>query len=264
MVPDAKCRRRDIIILLLSLVGAVALFIVIFVTFSFKHVEAQVQKEQKDNTGPDIKILQDGVEMKLSNPPFLKSGRIFVPLRDLSQLLNFRTDWDATHQIITVIGINHVVRVDPYSIQALVDGKSVRMDADPVIRGNSTYVPLQFFASAFRTPVTWDTYTKTVNINNQSKYLHAVHPDGTMFWVSKQNGTLYMRSAGMGAKLVTVGQVHLNTIEIDKGNMRVESLDPQGYDIEIAVSMKDMTDVVYNVRVLGGAIAKETITIPSD
>ncbi|MBN3524184.1 copper amine oxidase N-terminal domain-containing protein [Paenibacillus apiarius] len=259
MVPDARCRRRDIVILLLSLVGAVALFIVIFVAFSFKPVEAQVQK---DNPGPDIKILQDGVEIKLSNPPFLKSGRVFVPLRDLAQLLDFKTDWDDTHKVITVIGINHVVTVDPYSIQALVDGKSVTMNVPPVIRGSSTYVPLQFFASAFSTPVTWDTYTKTVNINNQSKYLHAVHPNGTMFWVSKQNGTLYM-SAG-GAKLVTVGQIHLNTIEIDKGNMRVESLDSRGYDIEIAVSMKDMTDAVYNVRVLGGKIARETITSPSD
>ncbi|MFA5505857.1 MAG: copper amine oxidase N-terminal domain-containing protein, partial [Vulcanimicrobiota bacterium] len=98
----------------------------------------------------------------LATEPVLSEGRVLVPLRAVFQALEAKVDYkDST---ITATREGRTIQLKPNSSSALVDGKTVSLDAPARLMAGTTYVPLRFVAQALGEEVAWHGSTQTVVI----------------------------------------------------------------------------------------------------
>ncbi len=96
--------------------------------------------------------------------PYMKDGRVMVPVRLVAEAFGATVDWLAgTREIIVTLEGNIVVmRVG--STQAMVNGIPTMLDVPPEIVGGTTFVPLRFITEALGFEVEWIESTRTVKI----------------------------------------------------------------------------------------------------
>lgn len=111
-----------------------------------------------------ISVYVDDKKLSLSKAPYTKNGVTFVPMRELFKALNASVTWEEKAQTI-------IVRKDYTSITltignkvALINGKSVKLDAAPEIKSNTTFVPARFVAESLGGTVKWDNAAQAVRI----------------------------------------------------------------------------------------------------
>ncbi len=95
--------------------------------------------------------------------PFLKSGRVFVPLRYVGLSLGVQPDdikWDGRFASLS----NHgkMIRVEPGSKQLRVNGAIVEMDVEAEFSNGRVMLPYRFIAEAFGADVEWRSTDQTV------------------------------------------------------------------------------------------------------
>lgn len=99
---------------------------------------------------PDILFRQDrnvyvlGRMVSLSEAPFNKSGRFYVPLRFVSEVLGADVEWNKTERSVTIGEDNRLLKLVIGEKNILVNGKRVETDAAPMIVGGTTFVPVRF------------------------------------------------------------------------------------------------------------------------
>ncbi|WP_158299348.1 copper amine oxidase N-terminal domain-containing protein [Paenibacillus antri] len=102
----------------------------------------------------------------LDAPPTAVNGRTMVPFRFLGEALRATVDWDAAKEQITLSLRDNTVVLKMNQSSALVNGRTVPMDAPPVISGGRTLVPLRFIAENLDLSVTHTASTNTIEIGN--------------------------------------------------------------------------------------------------
>lgn len=113
---------------------------------------------------PEIQI--QGKIIEAQPPAYINNGRTFVPLRYVTEALDFQVDWVEETQSV-------IIAKNGYSTITMTIGKShcrfgdkeISLDAPPEIRGDRTFVPLRFISEALGYKVRWDDNTKTVYID---------------------------------------------------------------------------------------------------
>ena len=110
-----------------------------------------------DDENP-IKILLDGKEIVLDQPPVVINDRALVPVRAVMESLgaSVSTDFsDAENRFvyINIPGYKVTLKID--STTALINSNSVVMDVPAMIINDRTLVPLRFVAENFGTEVEW-------------------------------------------------------------------------------------------------------------
>ncbi|HVK03803.1 MAG TPA: copper amine oxidase N-terminal domain-containing protein [Armatimonadaceae bacterium] len=105
-----------------------------------------------------------GQEKTLSTEPFLKDGKHFIPLRDVTEALGGTTSFDNTTKTATATISPWVATVQPDTTSVDVSGNSVTLTAPSFIEDDVLYVPYDFFHNAFGYEVTFN--DGTVNIVN--------------------------------------------------------------------------------------------------
>ncbi len=127
-----------------------------------------------------IKIAIDNVVLTPSQNPIIINGRTMVPVRFVSEELDYNVKWDGTNKNVYI----HSDIVTPSTftnptndIQVYLDNKLINFtDQKPVIVNNSTLIPLKAVAENMNVEVKWDNIQKQVNIytnediNNFSGY----------------------------------------------------------------------------------------------
>ncbi|GLX67646.1 stalk domain-containing protein [Paenibacillus glycanilyticus] len=114
-----------------------------------------------------ISVYVDDQKLSLSKAPYTKNGVTYVPMRELFKALDASVTWEAKAQTI-------IVRKDSTSITltignkvALINGKSVKLDAAPEIKSNTTFVPARFVAESLGGTVKWDNAKQAVRITTE-------------------------------------------------------------------------------------------------
>ncbi|MCM3628853.1 stalk domain-containing protein [Paenibacillus glycanilyticus] len=114
-----------------------------------------------------ISVYVDDKKLSVSAAPYTKNGVTFVPMRELFKALDASVTWEAKAQTI-------IVRKDFTSITltignktALINGKSVKLDAAPEIKNNTTFVPARFVAESLGGKVKWDNAKQSVRITTE-------------------------------------------------------------------------------------------------
>ncbi|MBD3921296.1 copper amine oxidase N-terminal domain-containing protein [Paenibacillus sp. PR3] len=108
---------------------------------------------------PVIKI--DGVAIGSDVRPEVKNNRTMVPLRVISENLGAKVNWSNSEATITKDGLKVILKLNTKT--AVVNGKTVTLDAAPYVKNSRVVVPLRFIAETFDCEVSYSNSTVTVS-----------------------------------------------------------------------------------------------------
>lgn len=115
----------------------------------------------------DIKVIVDGYELRLSQPPYVNNGTTLVPMKDIFNALNASVTWDGAANKVSGSKGNITLSLVIGSKEATVNGKTVKLDTPAVIQNGTTFVPLRFIAEALKAEVVWDGAARTILIGSK-------------------------------------------------------------------------------------------------
>jgi hypothetical protein len=101
--------------------------------------------------------------------PVIQLGRTFLPIRSIVQALGGQAVWDAKTQRVTLVVDTHKMVLTVGKSTAIVDGKSVSIDAAdtkvvPLVLRGRTMVPFRFVIESLGGSVQWDGTLRKVTI----------------------------------------------------------------------------------------------------
>lgn len=113
----------------------------------------------------EIGIILNGSPVSSDVSPFIdQNSRTMVPLRFIGEGIGAYVDWTVGTQKITVKQDGCVIELAIGSFKASVDGKTVQLDTQPVLKGGRTMVPLRFVSEQLGCSVSWNAREQAVYI----------------------------------------------------------------------------------------------------
>gem|GEM_PF-515592 len=123
-------------------------------------------KAQNNNTG--IPIYIQGQKKTFDSPPILKNGRVFLPIRYISEYFGAQVGWDEQTRTVTVKQGSKTVSLQIGSSSAQVNEKEVSLDVPAFVNAGRTYVPLRFIGEALGRFVDWDETERAVYVDTDA------------------------------------------------------------------------------------------------
>ena len=111
----------------------------------------------------NVTVIVNGQTMQFDQPPIMRNGRVFVPLRGIFEQLGASVVY-ASGQINATRG-STTVSLTIGSNAATVNGQQVTVDVAPFVIDNRTLVPLRFVSQSLGATVNWNDSNETVTIN---------------------------------------------------------------------------------------------------
>ena len=115
-----------------------------------------------------IKVIIDGKNLTMDQPPVLKDGRTLVPLRAIFEALGAKVSWDDATKCATGTKDGKEIKITIDNTVAKVDGKDITLDVPAQIVNARTLVPVRFISESLGASVAWNGDTKTVTITSAS------------------------------------------------------------------------------------------------
>jgi len=155
-----------------------------------------------------ISVILDGQRLSFDVPPQVINGSTMIPYSALTKKLGATLSADAKAKKLTVKRGSTTVVLTVNSSTAVINGKSVSLDAKVVEKNGRTLVPLRFLGEAFGLWVNWNNSTKTVNLESKRTIKHAMG-DTTLKSVPKRVVVLFngMVDIALTLKVKPVGAV---------------------------------------------------------
>lgn len=112
----------------------------------------------------DIKVVVNGKQLVLSDPPTIENGRTLVPVRAIFEALGATVTWNSENN--SAIGTNEktkiIIKVD--DIYSIVNGESREIGIPARIINDRVFVPVRFISESLGAKVDWDESAKTIFI----------------------------------------------------------------------------------------------------
>ncbi len=107
----------------------------------------------------------DGKAAKLPAAPFMKDNVNYLPLRFVTETLGADIIWDNNEKRVTVLRGDKMVELWVGSSEITVNGVRQKVLAAPMLRNNSTYVPVRVVSEQLGQKVDWNGKTKTITVH---------------------------------------------------------------------------------------------------
>jgi S1-C subfamily serine protease len=117
-------------------------------------------------TAKQLQVIVDGKKLSLSAAAYAEKGVTFVPMRDIFTALGASVTWE--NKTETIIGRkgNISISLKVGVKQAVINGKTVKLDAPAVVRKGVTFVPVRFISESLSAAVKWDNAANAVRITS--------------------------------------------------------------------------------------------------
>lgn len=121
---------------------------------------------QAASAQPQSKIFLDGQELTAGQGVQVENvnNSIMVPLRMIAENLGYKVDWDQPSKTVKIEQQGKTIQLIVDQTAASVDGKTVIMTTAPLLRNNTTLVPIRFIGEQFGLTVKWDNAKKVVDL----------------------------------------------------------------------------------------------------
>lgn len=117
-----------------------------------------------------IKIEVNGRNIHTDPEPLMRSGRVFVPLRTISDHFRSNLKWEPSTKTVTMdTRRDKTLKLQIGVPEAQMGNRKVHLDAAPFVYEGSTMIPLRLVAEAFRADVNWNNATQTVTIQKERR-----------------------------------------------------------------------------------------------
>ena len=112
------------------------------------------------------KIILDGKELTSGQSVLVENinGTVMVPLRLISESLGYNVGWNQKSKTVTIEQQGKIIKLVVNQKAASVDDKTVMLTTAPILRSNTTLVPIRFISEQFGLTVGWDNTKKIVNL----------------------------------------------------------------------------------------------------
>lgn len=110
----------------------------------------------------DIRLIINDKQIEPTVPPFVDNNTTLVPLRVISEELNCQVDWEQTTKSITITRDSLFIKLYIGSDMAYVNGENVKLLATPLVKSETTLVPIRFISEQLGAQVDWDSKNKIV------------------------------------------------------------------------------------------------------
>ncbi|RCX21695.1 copper amine oxidase-like protein [Fontibacillus phaseoli] len=182
----------------------------------------------------EIKVTMNGNEFQPQSAPYVKNGTVFLPLRDIGELLGTVVFWSSSSKTVTMTYPELTVALHYGSGKATINGKDQSLAATPEMIKGRIYVPLRFLSEATGAKVKWNAKTQTVSITHSDNFVKGGGVNTTA-WVNRSTGELYIahpyeQSPVLAGKVNADFQeyVSINSFITSSGSMILGILDNYG------------------------------------
>lgn len=148
---------------------AIILLILIVPAYALSNVKI----DKKDVKVLDANVLVNGSPIKSDFSPYVTSGRTFVPVRELTEGLGAKVNWDGDNMTVEIKFGEKTIVLKINSDVTYVDGKKNVVDKDQIPKlalynsprvETKTMIPLRFVSETLGYNVSWDEKTSTALI----------------------------------------------------------------------------------------------------
>ncbi|BCG57114.1 stalk domain-containing protein [Paenibacillus sp. URB8-2] len=127
------------------------------------------QTTQPSQTVPaPISIYLDGSQLQPGAEPVNVNGTLLVPMRRLFEGQGAKLSWNNTDKTVTATKDSTTLTYRIGDLTAMVNDRTVQLNAPGQISGGYTMVPLRFVSEALGSTVTWDQAAHSVQISTMT------------------------------------------------------------------------------------------------
>lgn len=115
-------------------------------------------------------IFLDGQELEQPSgaQAGLVNGSVMVPIRVISEGLGYEVGWEKQTGTVAIKQGDRSLQLFIDNGKAIVDGNDVALSAAPLLKGDTTLVPLRFVGEQMGLQVSWDNDTKSAHLYSSS------------------------------------------------------------------------------------------------
>ncbi|MFF2888991.1 trypsin-like peptidase domain-containing protein [Paenibacillus sp. NPDC057967] len=117
-------------------------------------------------TTASIQLWVDGKQLKLSAPIYKENGVTLAPMTDLLNALEASSVYEKKSQTVIIRSSTLTITLAIGQKEAIVNGKTVKMDAAATTQNNVVYVPLRFIAEKLEAKVEWDKAANAIKVKS--------------------------------------------------------------------------------------------------
>ncbi len=118
---------------------------------------------------PVENIIAKGRNLKFDTPPVIKSGRMLVPVRALSQAYGAEVGYDPATRVITITKGDIVIVLQLDNKAVTVNGVETQLDVPAQSINNRTVVPIRFIVESLGLKIEHDPEDGTVEIEEEEE-----------------------------------------------------------------------------------------------
>lgn len=144
----------------------------------------------------DIKVSINGGEYQPKSAPFIYNDTVYLPVRDVGELLGTVVFWNSSLKRVTMTYPELTVNLNYGSMEATVNGNSMKLTTSLRMVNGRIFVPLRFFSEAIDAGVEWKDSTRTMSITKSDDYVKGVGSNTTI-WLNKMAGDIYLYSSSV-------------------------------------------------------------------
>ena len=112
--------------------------------------------------------------------PIVWQNRTLLPLRFISEKFGAEVSWDGESKTARIKGDNVDIILNAVSGECSVNGVSSELDIKPIVKNNTTFVPIRFITENLGYDVYYDDVTKDILITEKGKKDNI--PDDGNWW----------------------------------------------------------------------------------
>lgn len=120
----------------------------------------------------NISIYINGQALKTDKECFILNGRTFVPIRAVVEELGANVEWDEVYRTVSITkGDSNIKLYIDNRLFGYKENSQMKYDVSdvaPIIKNDTTYVPLRLVGNALGLDVSWNDTTKTVSVSEKT------------------------------------------------------------------------------------------------
>ncbi len=117
-----------------------------------------------------IQVTLNDEKIILDNGIYLnEAGQLMTPLRQLAETLDYQVIWNPEDKSVDLSKDEETIQLRIGEANVKVNGESMTLGAEAVIKGNKTFIPVSFLSDAMDLVVGWDAKTQGLKIKQEKE-----------------------------------------------------------------------------------------------
>ncbi|WP_239717289.1 copper amine oxidase N-terminal domain-containing protein [Paenibacillus sp. 19GGS1-52] len=143
-------------------------FILLILSLSLGIPTFSQAESLKSNANVHLKINQYFVLYSTPKAPYLSNGRLYIPLRSVSELLGGKATYEATTKLAKIELNNHKLEINTATNQTFYDGVMVQTEVETQLYQQSLFVPMRTLVESLMVNGTWNQQQQMFTLTNEN------------------------------------------------------------------------------------------------